>query len=240
MNNSHVVKAFDEELQTVIGKIVEMGGRVEWLFSASVEALLKGASDEASQLIASDAEIDRLEAQVEDEAILIIARRQPVATDLRDLLSAVKIAGELERIGDLGKTIAKRTVLLGEDRVVRAARAPVADMAAFAARQLRAVLDAYVENDTVKAAAVRNADATLDSHYTACFRQILTYMLEDPRNISSCVHLLQVAKNIERAGDHVTNIAEYVLYRVTGEIPRDDRPKEDIETVLAKEAGKLA
>ncbi len=240
MNNSHVVKAFDEELRTVISRIVEMGARVEWLFSESVDALLKGASDEAGQLIAADADVDRLEAKIEDEAILIIARRQPVATDLRDLLSAVKIAGELERIGDLGKTIAKRAVLLGDDRVVRAARASVADMAAFATRQLRSVLDAYVENDPAKAAEVRNADATLDSHYTACFRLILTYMLEDPRNISSSVHLLQVAKNIERAGDHVTNIAEYVLYRVTGEIPRDDRPKEDIETVLAKEAGKLA
>ncbi|SHO65331.1 phosphate transport system protein [Pseudoxanthobacter soli DSM 19599] len=237
MPSTHVVKAFDDELQTVISKIIQMGGRVEWLFSASVDALLSGATDRAASLIAEDADIDRLEAAIEDEAILVIARRQPVATDLRDLFSAVKIASELERIGDLGKTIAKRAVLLGDDRVVRSARAAISDMANFARNQLKTVLDAYVENDAAKATSVRNADAALDTHYTACFRQILTYMMEDPRNISSCVHLLHVAKSVERIGDHTTNIAEYVLYRVTGEIPRDDRPKgEAIESVLAAEA----
>ena len=237
MPSTHVVKAFDDELQTVISKIIQMGGRVEWLFSASVDALLSGSTDRAASLIAEDADIDRLEAAIEDDAILVIARRQPVATDLRDVFSAVKIASELERIGDLGKTIAKRAVLLGDDRVVRSARAAISDMANFARNQLKTVLDAYVENDAAKATSVRNADAALDTHYTACFRQILTYMMEDPRNISSCVHLLHVAKSVERVGDHTTNIAEYVLYRVTGEIPRDDRPKgEAIESVLAAEA----
>lgn len=240
MEREHLVKAFDEELRTVTDRVVEMGARVERLFDAAVDALVDGDINRASNLVIEDAQIDALDAEVEEAAIHVIARRQPVAADLRDLFSAVRIASDLERVGDLSKNIAKRAVLLGHDRPKPGTTTVLEDMAVFAKKQLHDVIEAYIEGDSAKAEAVLNGDVELDTYYSACFRQLITYMMEDTRSITSCAHLLHVAKSVERVGDHATNIAEYVLFRVKGEIPRG-RPKgADLEDVLARDLGKSA
>ena len=222
-SGEHIVTAYDEELKQLHALIGRMGGLVETQLEGAVQAVLKRDPDLAQRIRQGDKEIDRLEHDADAMALRLIALRQPMAVDLRNTIAALKIAADLERFGDYAKNVAKRAIAIsqmphipspGLDRMARLVQAMIKD-----------VLDAYLENDTDKAIAVWNQDVEVDQLYNSLFRELLTYMMEDPRNITGCTHLLFIAKNIERMGDHATNIAETVHYQVKGvELP-DDRPK---------------
>ena len=226
--SEHTSKAFDVELQDLTRLIMEMGGRAEKLTNEAVEALTTRNSDLAKRIISDDDVIDALQRAIEEKAIVTIARRQPMAVDLRDLVSAMRVANELERIGDLAKNIAKRTLALSQDqhpiRTVRGIR----HMTSVALAQLTDALNSFAWRDPKKARAVWERDAEVDSLYTSLFRELLTYMMEDPGVIASGIHLLFCAKNIERIGDHTTNIVETIHYMVEGEPLAGDRPKRDV------------
>ena len=223
--NDHIVKAYDKELEILGRKIAEMGGIAEQMLTDAMDGLSTLNVELAQRVINSDPRLDTLHREVEESAILTIARRQPMAVDLREIVAAIRIAGDLERVGDLAKNIAKRTKLIaGEPRIMRAVIG-LKSMHDLAALQLKDVLDAYAQRDTVRARAVWTRDAELDALDDAVFRDLLTFMMEDPRNISFCTHLLFCSKNIERIGDHTTNIAETVVYLVTGDSLPMDRPK---------------
>ena len=222
----HTVKAFSEELDSLGQKIAAMGGLAERQLSdavASIEQLDLALADRTAE---ADVEIDALEHEIEAQAILMIARRQPMASDLREIMVAVKISTDLERVGDLAKNIARRAERIIENHPQRAI-AGFVRMARAAMQQIKDVLDAYSRRDTEMALKVWKADEEIDAAYNSLFRELLTYMMEDPRNIGSCTHLLLGAKNIERVGDHATNIAEMVYYLVEGEPLVDQRPKVD-------------
>ncbi len=221
----HTVRAFDRELELLGRKIAEMGGIAEKMLSESIEALIRLNVDEANAIIATDIRLDLLQREVEEEAVRIIARRQPVSVDLREIVGAMRISGDLERVGDLAKNIAKRTVALANDQRLPRAMIGLRHMGELAAMQLKDVLDAYGQRDVERADAVWRRDVEIDALEDSVFRDLLTFMMEDPRNISSCTHLLFCSKNVERAGDHATNIAETVHYIVTGETLPVDRPK---------------
>ncbi len=233
----HIVQSYEQELQTLGSKVLEMGGLAEKLLSDSVAALVSRDTELASRVITADARIDQLESEVESQAILMIARRQPMAIDLRQIVAAIRIASDLERIGDMAKNIAKRATVIGSERQPQKVAVGVEHMAEIALDQLKDVLDSYVSKDKDKALEVRARDEEIDALYTSLFRELLTYMMEDPRNISFCTHLLFCAKNIERIGDHTTNIAETVHYLVTGETLAIDRPKNDRSIDTTVEAG---
>jgi phosphate transport system protein len=194
-----------------------MGGRAEQIVEQSIAALLRSDLNLALQLIEADKKVDALHRRIEDDAIILIARRQPMASDLRDTVAAIRIANDLERIGDLGKNIAKRAVAIQGEAFSQKVRVGVEHLAELALKQVKKVLDAYVSHDVEKAREVFEHDEEIDAVYTSLFRELLTYMMEDPRNITMCTHLLFCAKNIERIGDHATNIAETVYYAITGE-----------------------
>ena len=221
----HTVTAYDTELETLGRKIAEMGGIAEKMLSDAMDALSALDVDLAQAVVGSDARLDLLQRDVEAASIMTIARRQPMAVDLREIVAAIRVSGDLERVGDLAKNIAKRAVLIaGEQRVPRAV-VGLRHMNELAANQLKDVLDAYAERDVERAQAVWTRDAELDALENSIFRDLLTHMMEDPRNISFCTHLLFCSKNIERVGDHTTNIAETVYYLVTGGNMPIDRPK---------------
>lgn len=223
--SDHTVKAYDRDLESLDRKISEMGGIAEKLLADSLEALTNFNADLARSVMAGDSRLDALQRLVEEEAILTIARRQPMAVDLREIVAAIRISGELERVGDLAKNIAKRTIKIASAPRLPRTMIGLRHMGEIAAAQLKDVLDAYAERDKAKAVAVWKRDADLDALEDSVFRDLLTFMLEDTRNISFCTHLLFCSKNIERAGDHCTNIAETVYYQVTGENLPPDRPK---------------
>ena len=221
----HIVSAYDHELEALGRKIAEMGGVAEHMLSDAMDALTSLDSDLANRVVALDPRLDLLQREVEESAILTIARRQPMAVDLREIVAAIRVSGDLERVGDLAKNIAKRTMTIaGEPRVVRAS-VGLRHMNEVAALQLKDVLDAYAQRDPERAQSVWARDGELDSLEDSVFRDLLTFMMEDPRNISFCTHLLFCSKNIERVGDHATNIAETVVYLATGEALPVDRPK---------------
>ena len=221
----HIVRAYDRELETLGQRIAEMGGIAERMLSDAMDALAKLDVDLAKQTIAVDPRLDALQREVEDRAILTIARRQPLAVDLRECVAAIRVSGDLERVGDLAKNIAKRAAkIAGEARLPRGI-VGLKSMHELAAMQLKDVLDAYAQHDIERARAVWSRDAELDALEDSVFRDLLTFMMEDPRNITFCTHLLFCSKNIERIGDHTTNIAETVIYLVTGEAPQMERPK---------------
>ena len=223
----HIVTSYENELRDLTRKITEMGGRAERLVADSVAALMKRDTELAERVIVQDKIVDTLQREIEEAAIAMIARRQPLATDLREIVSALRVAGDLERIGDLAKNTAKRALALeGEYRAQKQLRG-VEHMSEIAIEQLKAVLDAYSNHDDARALAVWKRDGEIDAIYTSLFRELLTYMMEDPRHITLCTHLLFAAKNIERIGDHATNIAETVHYLVVGEPLSDERPKSD-------------
>jgi phosphate transport system protein len=216
MAQQHIVTSFEDELQGLSRSIAEMGGRAEKLVEHSIRALLRSDLELAHDLIEADRKIDEMHRQIEDHAILLIARRQPMAQDLRETIAAFRIANDLERIGDLGKNIARRALAIGTQTFSNNVRIGVEHLAELGLRQVKKVLDAYATRDLVAAQEVCAKDDEIDAVYNSLFRQLLTYMMEDPRNISMCTHLLFCAKNIERIGDHATNIAETVHYLITG------------------------
>jgi phosphate transport system protein len=224
---THIVSAFGQEIEALQARVMRMGGLAERQLADAVRALGSRDTELAARTVAGDLRLDALEAEVEEQAILILAKRQPMAIDLREIIAAIRIAADLERIGDLGKNIAKRTTALGPERHPARLSRGVDHMADLALAQLKDVLDAYARRDAATAIAVRNRDGEIDALYNSLFRELLTYMMEDPRSITMSTHLLFCAKNIERIGDHTTNIAETVHYVVEGEPLRDPRPKDD-------------
>jgi phosphate transport system protein len=226
MNEHHIASAFDRDLDAVQALIMQMGGLVEAAIANSADALANRDEDLAQKVRQDDARIDALEERVNAEAARIIALRQPAATDLRTVLSVMRIASNLERCGDYAKNLGKRTgVLVGMPPVGGTSKS-VRRMAREVEVMLKDALDAYIKRDAVLAAKVRDHDLEVDQMYNALFREFLTHMMEDPRNITACMHLHFIAKNIERTGDHVTSIAEEVIYLVTGQRPGADRPKD--------------
>ena len=238
MMNEHTTKAFDVDLQELNRMIAEMGGLAEKLVSDSVDALVRRDTDAAQRVVAMDPNIDALQREIEEKAVLTIARRQPMAVDLRDIVGALRVSNDLERIGDLAKNIAKRVMALdGEMHPVKLIRG-VEHMGDLVLSQLKEVLDSYSGHDLEKALEVWNGDEQVDAMCTSVFRELLTYMMEDPRNITFCIHLMFCAKNIERMGDHATNIAETVYYMIEGRAILDQRPKGDTTAFAAAAAEK--
>lgn len=223
----HIVSSYDNDLQGLRQRISEMGGIAEKMLVESIAALVRHDKGLAQNVVISDKRLDVLQREVEESAILTIARRQPLAVDLRETISAIRISGDVERIGDMAKNIGKRALAIGDDFQPQKIVVGLQHMGDLVLGQLKDVLDAYAQKDTEKALDVWKRDGAIDSLYTSLFRELLTYMMEDPRNISFCTHLLFCAKNIERIGDHTTNIAETVHYLVTGETLAIDRPKND-------------
>jgi phosphate transport system protein len=221
----HTMKAYDKELEALERHIAEMGGIAEKMVIDAMDALANSNNQLAHAVIHTDERLDALQREIENAAILTIARRQPMAVDLREIIGAIRVAGDLERVGDLAKNIARRSIKIGGDP--RSAREIVGlkHMNDVAAELLKDVLDAFAQRDTERARAVWERDVELDALEDSVFRDLLTHMMEDPRNISYCAHLLFCSKNIERIGDHATNIAETVTYLVTGETLPPERPK---------------
>jgi phosphate transport system protein len=223
----HTVAAFDAELKDLKRLIAEMGGIAEKMQSDAVDALMRQDVRLAQSIIASDIHLDQLQREVEDKAILTIARRQPMAVDLRDVVATIRIAGDLERVGDLVKNVAKRIVATEGQFPPQKLLAGLNHMSLMALQQFKRVIDAYTTRDSAAALDVWQHDGDIDNLYNSLFRELLTYMMEDPRNIGFCTHLLFSAKNFERIGDHATNIAETVYFLVTGQNLATERPKGD-------------
>ncbi|HUE64281.1 MAG TPA: phosphate signaling complex protein PhoU [Rhizomicrobium sp.] len=222
----HTVKSFGEQLEALSALVAQMGGLAEAQFAAAIEAIARRDSAAAERAVAGDARIDEVQQEIEDRALKLLALRQPMAVDLRETLAAVKTAAELERIGDLAKNIAKRALVLNREPPIRLTQS-LARMGKASQNQLKEVLDAFTSRNAEEAEAVWNRDGEIDEIYNSLFRELLTYMMEDPRTIGLCTHLLFVAKNIERAGDHCTNIAEVVYHMVRAGHLANARPKAD-------------
>ncbi|TMJ84718.1 MAG: phosphate signaling complex protein PhoU [Alphaproteobacteria bacterium] len=215
--SDHTAKAFDIDLQELARLVAEMGGLAEKQVADAVDALAQRDADRAQRTVAADPEIDALQAEIEEKAVLTIARRQPMAVDLREIVGALRVSNDLERIGDLAKNIGKRVMALdGEFHPPKLIRG-VEHMGSMVLAQLKEVLDSYARHD----------DEEIDAICTSLFRELLTYMMEDPRHITFCIHLMFCAKNIERMGDHATNIAETIYYMVEGHAITDQRRKGD-------------
>ena len=222
--SEHIVRSFDDELRHLHLVIARMGGLAEEQLANALAAVSEQDSSLAVRTIEADAKVDELEREADQQVIRLLALRQPVANDLRQILAALKIAAGIERIADYAKNVAKRSVALNELPAVQPVYS-IPRMGKAAIAMLKDVLDAYNANDAAKAMDVWNRDETLDDLYTSLFRELLTYMMEDARNITPCTHLLFIAKNLERIGDHCTNIAENVYFLVTGRKPGGERPK---------------
>jgi phosphate transport system protein len=222
----HTVKAFTEKLEALAASVAQMGGLAEAQLADAIEAIGKRDTALAESAVGGDRQIDQLQQSIEDQALKLLALRQPMAVDLRETLAAIKIAAELERIGDLAKNIAKRAIVLNREPPIRLTQS-LARMGRQALAQLKHVLDSYSDRDAGAAESVWRHDGEIDETYNSLFRELLTYMMEDPRTIGLCTHLLFVAKNIERTGDHATNIAEVVYHMVSGGHLATERPKAD-------------
>ncbi|MEP2942427.1 MAG: phosphate signaling complex protein PhoU [Hyphomicrobiales bacterium] len=225
MMSDHIVSAFDNELMHLTSRISEMGGKVERMVGESVEALSRMDIDAARRIIEQDRAIDTIQREVDEAAILTIAKRQPMAQDLRIIISCIRISNDLERVGDMAKNIARRVIDLDGQGMKTKLIHGIENLTNLGLAQLKDVLDAFAARDVDMANAVWLRDEQLDEFYTSVFRELLTYMMEDPRNITFCTHLLFCAKNIERIGDHATNIAETVVYLETGQTMTDPRKK---------------
>ena len=226
LEHQHIVRAFDEELSRLTGAIVEMGGLAERQVAEAVRALAERDVELAAKVIESDRRIDDLEESIDQDAIKLLALRQPMAIDLRMIAMALKITNDLERMSDYAVSIAKRSQRLSEHPELR----PIQQLPRIGQSCLsmvKDVLDAYVERDADKATAVWHRDSEVDELYTSLFRELVTYMLEDPRTISSCIDLLFIAKNLERIADHATNIAEKIVFIIHG--TQINRPRHEVE-----------
>ena len=223
---NHLVKRYDEELKRLRAMMAEMGGIVESQVALAARAILNRDNDAAAKAIAQDPGVDALERDVEQFVVRMLALRQPMAADLRFIVGSLKMTGDLERIGDYATNVAKRSIVLAQF-AMPFPLAGVAHMCQLVQEQLKNIIDAVGAGDPDKAVEVWRADHTVDDVYNGIFRELITYMMEDPRNITPCTHLLFIAKNLERIGDHTTNIAETVYYAVRGEVLPDARPKGD-------------
>jgi phosphate transport system protein len=232
----HIMKAFDADLQELARLVAEMGGLVEKQTADAISALADRDTALASRVVAIDPRIDTLQRDIEEKSVLTLTRRQPMAIDLRDVIGALRIANDLERMGDLAKNIGKRVLALDGEFHPQKLMRGVEHMGGLVLNLLKQVLDAYASRDINKAHAVWEADKEVDSLCTSLFRELLTYMMEDPRHITFCIHLLFSAKNIERMGDHATNIAETVHYMIEGRPIVDQRPKGDTTSFTAPQA----
>ena len=222
----HIVKSYDEELKRLTGEIQRMGDLALAQLDASIDAVMERDSSEAMKIVQSDGTIDVLEQEVSHDVVRLLALRQPMARDLREILAALRIAADIERIGDYAANIAKRSIVLNQSAPVQLAYA-LPRLARIAETLVREVLAAYHDYDADRALAAWARDEELDEQYTGLFRELLTYMMEDPRNITPCTHLLFMAKNLERIGDHATNIAENVYFLVHGQQIAQIRRKGD-------------
>jgi phosphate transport system protein len=227
MTSHHIVSAFDEELKYLTRRIAAMGGHAERMVEEAVSALVNSDKGLAQKVISDDAVLDEGQRDIDDRAIVMLARRQPLAGDLREIIGAIRISADLERIGDLGKNVAKRVAAVSSLAMPPSLLRGVDSLTGQALIQLKEVLDVYASRSVEKIAFMRDRDDQIDAMYTSLFRELLTYMMEDPRNITPCTHLLFCAKNIERIGDHATNVAETIYHIVTGEQMPAERPKED-------------
>jgi len=227
---AHTVKSFDEDIAQLRAVITRMGGLCESQIAESVDALMNRNAEAAQTIIENDKRLDALEAEAEALAVRIIALRAPLADDLREIVAALKIAGVLERIGDYAKNIAKRSAVVAQSQPVAPA-VIIPEMARVVVEIIRDTLDAFVDRDPVKAVALLQRDQQVDEYYNSLFRALLTFMMENPHYITPSTHLLFVAKNLERIGDHATSVAEMVYYSVTGQRPAE-RPKNDFTSTV--------
>ena len=230
-DKDHTVTSYEDELALLDEKIAQMGGLAEHALGLAFDALEHRDPHLAENVVKGDNQIDTIERDVEQQVISMIARRQPMADDLRHVMAALRITIDLERVGDLGKNIAKRALAIAAEPLPRPLITGLDAMVQMALNQLKEVLDAYAERDAARAIAVWHNDEHIDAMYNSLFRELLTYMMEDPRNIGISTHLLFAAKNVERVGDHTTNIAETIHFLITGEPIGDDRPKGDQTSV---------
>jgi phosphate transport system protein len=228
----HTVASFDADLKALAGMVAEMGARAGRALAEATRALTERNVRMAQQVVASDRGLDLMQHQIEQKAVTTLARRQPMAVDLREIVSSMRIAGDLERVGDLAKNVAKRVIAIGEQPVPIGLAAGLGTLSERVGQQLAAVLKAYAERDDAAALEVWQSDGAIDALFTSLFRELLTYMMEDPRSIGYCTHLLFCAKNLERAGDHATNIAETAHYVTTGEAMLAERPKADTTVAI--------
>jgi phosphate transport system protein len=226
MASEHIIKSYDDELRRLNNTIMQMGGLAEGQLAAAIDAVIKRDSELAARIVADDATVDQLEHEVDGLVVRLLALRQPMARDLREILGALRIASDLERICDYAANVAKRSIVLNQLPAVKPVYT-LPRMVKLAQALTKDVLDAYVARDADKAMIVWVRDEELDEMYSSLFRELLTYMMEDPRNITACTHLLFMAKNVERIGDHATNIAETVYFLVNGAPLTLVRPKRD-------------
>jgi len=227
MNDLHIQSVFDRDLEHIQARIMKMGGLVEVAILDAVKSLATRDEELAAKVRENDRKIDELEEEINEEAARIIALRAPTAGDLRTVLTVMKVSANLERIGDYAKNMAKRTSVLVQMSPIEGASKSIRRMGQEVEGMLKDALDSYIHRDSGLAEAVRQRDVEVDQMYNALFREFLTHMMEDPRNITACMHLHFIAKNIERMGDHVTSVCEQVIYLVTGEMPDETRIKED-------------
>ncbi|NBD30728.1 MAG: phosphate signaling complex protein PhoU [Alphaproteobacteria bacterium] len=235
MNQEHISSAFDRDLEAIQALMVKMGGLVEAAILEGSKAVTTRDVELAKKVHEGDKVIDELEERINEESARTIALRGPVSSDLRVVLAVLKLSASLERIGDYARNLAKRTEVLAELRPVSGPDKALRRMAKEVQRMLKDTLDAYVRRDAELAEAVRQRDEEVDEMYNALFREFLTFMMEDPRNITACMHLHFIAKNVERMGDLVTNMSEQVIYVVTGDMPDDNRPKSDETAYISGE-----
>ena len=224
--SDHIVKAYDDDLASLKSMLSEMGGLAEEQLARSIDALVRRDTKLADAVVLADEKIDALEVAIEEKAVLTIAKRQPMAKDLRNVMVAIRIASDIERIGDLAKNIAKRAHAIYDNIPPRLTKG-LQRLGDLSQAQVKLILDAFAASDAEKAMDVWRHDEDIDALYNSIFRELLTYMMEDPRMIGGCTHLLFAAKNIERIGDHATNIAENIYYLVHGEMLKEQRPKKD-------------
>jgi phosphate transport system protein len=226
-NSEHIVKSYEQELKRLRAMVAEMGGAVERQVALACEAVLHHDRDAASRAMEADPGVDAMERDIEQFVIRLLALRQPVAQDLRLIIATLKTTGDLERIGDYAANVAKRSLVV-EQFNLRYAASGLGQMAALVQVNLKRVIDAAGSGDSAEAMEVWRSDEAIDAIYNALFRELITYMMEDPRNISPCTHLLFIAKNLERIGDHATNVAETIYYAVEGTPLAGKRPKADM------------
>lgn len=233
MSTQHIVKSYDEELNHLNESILKMGGLAEALLADALDSVVKRDLDLAQQTIDDDKKIDTLETEIDHQVVRLLALRQPMAADLRNIIAALKISSEIERIGDYGANVAKRAIPLFEDQTAKPLFT-INRMGRITLQMIKNVLDAYTEGNADKAREVWLRDEEVDDLYNSLFRELLTYMMEDPRNITPCTHMLFIARNLERIGDHTTNVAETVHYMVKGTQFQEDRPKGDLSDIAVE------
>ncbi|MBO6717368.1 MAG: phosphate signaling complex protein PhoU [Rhizobiaceae bacterium] len=228
----HTVTSFDDELEHIDRLLRDMGDLAGSMVQSSTRALVNSDNALAQRIISDDLVMDARQRELDEASITLIAKRQPMALDLRSVVGAIRMAADLERIGDLAKNIAKRVGAVVQTPTQKSLALSIETMSEMVLLQVKGVVDGYVARDADELRSLRERDEKIDIKYTAVFRELLTYMMEDPRNITACTHLLFCAKNLERIGDHVTNIAENAYYTVTGEQLPAQRPKQD-ETAMS-------